>query len=67
MSKLDKERLDWIERNRSLLVQLSEAAEKMEYGQIIINYHAGEVVSIDVCPRIRTVAKEEGKADHEDI
>ncbi len=58
MNKLDQERLDWIERNRSLLVQVSEAAEKMEYGQIIINYKAGRAVSIDVCPRIRTMAKD---------
>jgi len=53
----DKDMLDWINRNRNLLNWLKVADEKIEYGQIIINYHGGKIVSYDLCPRERMEAE----------
>ena len=51
---IDQQLLDWIDHNRSLIDWLKIADEKIEYGQIIINYHAGKITSYDICPRERT-------------
>ena len=50
---IDQQLLDWIAHNRNLLNWLKLADEKIEYGQIIINYHAGKITSYDICPRER--------------
>ena len=50
---IDSQLLDWIEKNRRLIDWLKIADEKIEYGQIIINYHAGKITSYDICPRER--------------
>ncbi len=67
MSKLDKELMDFVKRNRALMNWLLLASKKIEYGSIVINYHAGKITSFDMHRKMRTVAKEEGKLDHEDI
>ena len=50
---IDQQLLDWINHNRRLIDWLKIADEKIEYGQIIINYHGGKITSYDICPRER--------------
>ncbi len=57
MKKLEQKRKGWIDRNLHLLDWLVLAEERVRYGHIIINYHAGRVTSYDLCPRERTEAE----------
>ena len=57
MKTLDQKRKGWIDRNRNLLDWLVLAEERVRFGHIIINYHAGRVTSYDLCPRERTEAE----------
>ncbi len=63
----DKELMDFVNNNRALMDWLLLADKKIEYGRIVINYHEGRITSYDITRKIRTAAKEEGKAENEDI
>ncbi len=56
---IDQETMDFINNNRSLIDWLVVADKEIDYGHIIINYHAGRITSYDITRKIRTAAKDE--------
>ncbi len=64
---IEKEIEDFVNNNRALIDWLMLADKEIDYGSIVVNYHAGRITSYDITRKIRTAAKEEGKAENEEI
>ena len=56
---IDQEMMDFVNNNRSLMAWLMLADKEIDYGSIVINYHAGRITSYDITRKIRTAAKDE--------